>query len=212
MSSNRKSMRLAALALMLALAVPGALAGDGYTYAGLSSRARYGIAATVSLERVVQVGGHFAVWAGVDGQTRTGRQSWLQVGVEQEPGDSTPHLYLELMQPQHPRRFLDLGPVAAGRRLRVAVVKTALGWVAIAPSGLYGPFRLPAKKATVTAEALADASGRASAVRIQVAGPRGTWERLPGAQVLHDDRWKLHLLRDGFEAGRVPSSDRRLGS
>jgi hypothetical protein len=200
------------MATLLALAVPGALAGDGYTYAGLNSPAHYGIAATVSLERVVRVGGHFAVWAGVDGQTRTGRQIWVQVGVKQEPGDTSPRLYLEVVQRRQTRRFLDLGPVAPGRRLRVAVLKTALGWVAVAPTGLYGPFRLPAKEAKVTAEALADAAGRASAVRIQIAGPHGTWKRLSGAQALQDDRWRLQLLRDGFEAGRVPSSEGRRGS
>jgi hypothetical protein len=175
----------------------------GYSYAGWSAApAPRAIAATLSLDRVALPGQHFAVWLGVDGSAR-GRNVWLQTGIEREPQDDRPRLYVEVTEPGRPRQFFDLGEVDYGERLHLEVVHSPDGWLAVTPRGTRGPFSLPAAEATVTAEADGAASGQASAHHVRIAGEEGVWHRA-SRDVTHllDPGWSWQRRRDGFTARR----------
>jgi hypothetical protein len=92
---------------------------QGYSYSGLFSDDRlYGLAATITPSAAELSSGHVAAYVNVGSEVR-----WLQIGVNtaDATAGATQRLYYELRQPGQSPEYHELGAVAAGQSVRVAV-------------------------------------------------------------------------------------------
>lgn len=155
----------AALALPVA---PGAArsaascAVPGYSYAGYATTTRVrSVSATIGASRAPEVaGGHVAAWLGV-GSLHAGPHNanvWLQAGLAAYAG-STLRLYVEVVVPGAPRRYVELArDVAPSRPHHIAVTEQTPGmWQASVdgtPAG--APLYLPGSERGLPAVATAE--------------------------------------------------------
>src|SRR5262249_50137994 len=92
----------------------------GYSYSGVYSDTRlFGVSATIRAHGQRVANGHIAAYVNVGTEKR-----WLQIGVNTTDTASsrTQRLYYELHRPGEPIVYRELGEVAPGTPVRVAVV------------------------------------------------------------------------------------------
>jgi hypothetical protein len=202
-----------AVATVVAASAPAAFAcARGYSYAGVyAPRKASGVAATLSaLTQPRVASGHVAAWVGVGGPglgpNRT--DEWLQVGIAAFPGSSENHLYYELAQPGGKPQYRELGPIAPGERVRVAVLELPFVrdlWIVLSNKGVAGPFYLPGSHlawAPIATSESWNAGGMCNRYAY----------RFQGVQLEHRDRnWRplrhgLKLQDPGLRLHRTPTS------
>ena len=222
---------LAALALALALwtgaaAIPGSasrgVAGcssTGYAYAGImGATAVAGIEATLTAAAAPGVrSGHVAGWVGVGGPGAgpRGANEWLQAGLS-SLADGSVRLYYELVGPGITRRYVDLGGVAVGRPVRLAVLEIPTRpswwrvWVGTRPAGK--PIRLVASDHRLLPVATAESWRPSTAapacntfayrfLRVRTVARRGgPFSSFVAAWTLHDAPYTVARRSDGFVA------------
>jgi hypothetical protein len=136
-----------------------------YGYAGvLASQRAHGVRAV--LTPLVEPGvasGHVAAWVGVGGRDAgpAGEPEWIQVGANAIPGRGL-RLYYEWMRPGEPRGYAELGELAPGSSVALAVLEVARDTWQVSVDGraagtpVYLPGSSRAWRPVVTAEARND--------------------------------------------------------
>lgn len=189
----------------------------GYSYAGFQSAgAAHGVRATLAALASPQVrNGHVAAWVGVGGVGAgpTGRDQWLQVGLNAFPGTGS-NLYYEVSRGGTPSYHELAAGVEAGTRHRVAVLEVAArpGWwrVWLDARPVSRPIYLPGSSGRFAPIATAEAWDGGTRVcnrfayrfdRLAVAGNRGgTWRRFAWGQRFQDRGYRLTRGRGSFVA------------